>query len=413
MITASNLGKRYRLGESGKFYGTLTNSFASSFRRLVDHSASSERYIWALDAVDFTIHEGDIVGVIGRNGAGKSTLLKILTRITEPTTGRACLHGRVGSLLEVGTGFHQELTGRDNVFLNGSILGMSRREITNSFRQIVDFAGVERFIDTPVKRYSSGMYMRLAFSVAAHLRTEILLVDEVLSVGDAAFQRKCLGKIGEVANEGRTVVFVSHNMDAVRRVCSRGMYFAAGKLLCDATTDEAIRAYFADGENAAGSRNFHPDAAATVGITSLCLRSDTGDLTRSFVVSDAIQVELQVNVATDVPSGTIGVRVSTIEGTPVFTTHHIDAMSPDSPAAMCLASGEHHASFRIPGNFLRPGTYSVSAGVVDSNAAPLDLQEDALTFDVEGSTGVRGESRAGVVTVTLPWTIERSDAGTN
>jgi lipopolysaccharide transport system ATP-binding protein len=211
--------------------------------RITNNKSPSDDYIWALRNVSFEVKQGEVVGIIGRNGAGKSTLLKILTGVTEPTEGRAWLNGRVGSLLEVGTGFHPELTGRENVFLNGAILGMTKAEIKNKFDEIVDFAEIERFIDTPVKRYSSGMYVRLAFAVAAHLEPEILLVDEVLAVGDVSFQKKCLGKMGDVASRGRTVLFVSHNMAAIENLCSRSILVAHGQIAIDGSTQDVIGAY--------------------------------------------------------------------------------------------------------------------------------------------------------------------------
>ena len=232
-IRVENLGKQYRIGQSERYKAlrdTLTDILYSPFRAATalmrgrspkNGNSPSERTIWALRDVNFEVHHGEVLGIIGRNGAGKSTLLKILSRITEPTEGSVDIFGRVGSLLEVGTGFHPELTGRENIYLNGAILGMRRTEITRKFDEIVDFSEIEQFIDTPVKFYSSGMYMRLAFSVAAHLEPEILLVDEVLAVGDAAFQQKCLGKMGDVAKQGRTVLFVSHHMPAIQRLCSK------------------------------------------------------------------------------------------------------------------------------------------------------------------------------------------------
>jgi lipopolysaccharide transport system ATP-binding protein len=233
IITAQTVSKSYRLGGERAAYSTLRESLANGFvalGRKHRNGPSRSNIIWALRNVSFAVNPGEVVGIIGRNGAGKSTLLKILSRVTEPTTGQIKLYGRVGSLLEVGTGFHPELTGRENIFLNGSILGMSRREIVKRFDQIVAFAEVERFIDTPVKRYSSGMYLRLAFAVAAHLEPEILLVDEVLAVGDAAFQQRCLGRMREVATEGRTVLFVSHNMAAVSALCTKAMVIGQGEI---------------------------------------------------------------------------------------------------------------------------------------------------------------------------------------
>jgi len=253
-IQATKLGKRYRLGRSAvtqNFRERLTHLMGAPFRaaRSALRRPANERaqgrpdHIWALRDVSFTIGQGEVIGVIGRNGAGKSTLLKVLTRITEPTEGEAIVRGRVGSLLEVGTGFHPELTGRENIYLNGAILGMKRAETARKFDEIVAFSEVEKFIDTPVKRYSSGMYLRLAFAVAAHLQTEVLLVDEVLAVGDAEFQRKCLGKLGDVAKAGRTVLFVSHNLSAIQRFCSRVLLVADGQLAMDGATSAVVDAY--------------------------------------------------------------------------------------------------------------------------------------------------------------------------
>ncbi len=242
-IHIQGLSKRYRLGEREP-YKTFRDSLSRVFRGMFrGKERGAPDYVWALRDVNLEVTRGEVVGIIGRNGAGKTTLLKILSRITEPTSGRAELHGRVGSLLEVGTGFHPELTGRENVFLSGAVLGMSRREITRRFDEIVAFAEVERFIDTPVKRYSSGMYLRLAFAVAAHLEPEILLVDEVLAVGDASFQRKCLGRMGDLAGEGRTVLFVSHNLSAVRNLCTAGLVLDEGEVVTTGPVEACIQRY--------------------------------------------------------------------------------------------------------------------------------------------------------------------------
>jgi len=249
VIRVHNLGKRYRIGGliGGNGYKTLRETLMdipkTLFRRFHGGLAYQDEIIWALKDVSFQVKQGEVVGIIGRNGAGKTTLLKILTRITEPTEGYAEIRGRVGSLLEVGTGFHPELTGRENIFLNGAILGMKRTEIKRKFDEIVAFAEIEKFIDTPVKRYSSGMYVRLAFAVAAHLEPEILLVDEVLAVGDVGFQKKCLGKMGDVAKEGRTVLFVSHNMAAIKNLCERALLLNDGRLVLDASAGHTIAQY--------------------------------------------------------------------------------------------------------------------------------------------------------------------------
>ncbi|BBL68647.1 ABC transporter ATP-binding protein [Methanoculleus chikugoensis] len=245
IIEVKNLSKQYQIGMD-RTYKRFTESFTNAVRhpiRTLSGLTEPKDTFWALKDVNFEVERGEVLGIIGRNGAGKSTLLKILSRITHPTEGEIVMRGRVGSLLEVGTGFHPELTGRENIFFNGAILGMKKREIEEKFDEIVKFSGVEKFLDTPVKRYSSGMQVRLAFSVAAHLDPEILLVDEVLAVGDAEFQKKCLGKMGEVASEGRTVLFVSHNMAAVQQLCSSGILLDEGKIVFSGTKDEAVRNY--------------------------------------------------------------------------------------------------------------------------------------------------------------------------
>ncbi len=236
-IQASNLGKRYTIGtaKDGTLRASLSNIFRSEAKKGDD--------FWALKNLNFEINQGDVIGIVGKNGAGKSTLLKLLSQITKPTTGRIEIHGRVASLLEVGTGFHPELTGRENIFLNGTILGMSRKEVKAKFDEIVEFSGVEKFIDTPVKRYSSGMYVRLAFAVAAHLEPEILIIDEVLAVGDAEFQKKCLGKMEDVAKQGRTVLFVSHQLGSVRKLCSKGILLNHGEIQCAGDIEEVLLEY--------------------------------------------------------------------------------------------------------------------------------------------------------------------------
>ena len=258
-IRADNLSKMYRIGEKQARYKTIRESametLGAPLRRLrqIGKPVPPQETIWALKDVSFEVKEGEVLGIIGRNGSGKSTLLKVLSRITEPTKGRAEIYGRVGSLLEVGTGFHPELTGRENIYLNGAILGMARAEIDRKFDEIVDFAEIEQFLDTPVKRYSSGMYVRLAFAVAAHMEPEILLVDEVLSVGDAQFQKKCMGKMGEVAKEGRTVLFVSHNMTAIESLCTRAFLLDDGLITMSGQTHEVVSSYLAMDDRPAGN----------------------------------------------------------------------------------------------------------------------------------------------------------------
>jgi lipopolysaccharide transport system ATP-binding protein len=294
IINVENLGKRYRIGTRRSYGGSLRDSLGAllrgPFNLVRSNGQKSGEEFWALKDVGFSIEQGEVVGIIGRNGAGKSTLLKILSRITEPTTGRVELFGRVGSLLEVGTGFHPELNGRENIYLNGSILGMRRKEIDRKFDEIVAFAEVDKFIDTPVKHYSSGMYVRLAFAVAAHLEPEILIVDEVLAVGDTVFQRKCLGKMGDVAKEGRTVLFVSHNMAAVQNLCQRAIYLTDGTVAVDGPTDMVIGKYIETSSTSARvSLSDRTDRKGTgdVRFTSLVLRNAKGEDVKALRTGEA------------------------------------------------------------------------------------------------------------------------------
>lgn len=323
-IRCEGLSKRYRIGEQERYKAlrdVLTDAGAAPFRRLrsafgksngsATHSSqlATQNTFWALNDVSFEVKYGEVVGVIGRNGAGKSTLLKILSRITKPTKGHAEIHGRVGSLLEVGTGFHPELTGRENIYLNAAILGMGKQEVTRKFDEIVAFAEVEKFIDTPVKRYSSGMYVRLAFAVAAHLETEVLLVDEVLAVGDAEFQKKSLGRMTELSRVGRTVLFVTHNMTTARRLCSGGLLLEDGKVSCRGDISEVIAAY---------AERFCPEAGVT-----FAPRADQPSITQVTIDQDSIKRgDLVLDVAFESPfplnPPIVGVVVSSIGGTPAF-----------------------------------------------------------------------------------------------
>ncbi len=307
IITARGLAKRYALGENQPAYRTLRDSLTEfalkPVRALRRHSGAKPRAeaeeIWALRDVTFDIAPGEVVGLIGRNGAGKSTLLKVLSRITEPTRGYADLYGRVGTLLEVGTGFHNELTGRENIYLNGAIMGMKKADIARQFDSIVSFAEVEKFIDTPVKHYSSGMYLRLAFAVAAHLEPEILFVDEVLAVGDIAFQKKCLGKMGDVARDGRTILFVSHNMGAIRALCTRGIVLNRGEVIADTDVSSGIEIYHRLAAEAAESTAAVPEHG---GLSMPRLVSHEG---RTVGQGDAFEVASTLHIDADVPGFTV------------------------------------------------------------------------------------------------------------
>jgi len=325
-IRVEGLSKQYKIGGPAEPYGSLRESLARAvtnpFRRLRRPSAGAEdNTLWALRDVSFEVKHGEVVGIIGRNGAGKSTLLKVLSRITEPTKGRIDLYGRVGSLLEVGTGFHPELTGRENIMLNGTILGMSRNDIKARFDEIVAFAEVERFIDTPVKRYSSGMYLRLAFAVAAHLEPDILVVDEVLAVGDAQFQKKCMGKMGDVAREGRTVLFVSHNMAAVHRLCSSALLLESGQTQALGQTDLIIGEYMARITSDVAAVVTLPPAPVEALGAATCLRfyAEDGTPRAYFDLNEPWYIVLEFKLYRSLPQVIAAVGLVAFDGTPIIT----------------------------------------------------------------------------------------------
>jgi lipopolysaccharide transport system ATP-binding protein len=384
VITVENLGKRYTLHHQaalGSLREKLTSALHAPARWLRrDHQEKSpgREEFWALREVNFSVNHGEVVGIIGRNGAGKSTLLKILSRITEPTAGRVALRGRVASLLEVGTGFHPELTGRENVFLNGAILGMTRAEIRRKFDEIVAFAEIERFIDTPVKHYSSGMYVRLAFAVAAHLEPEILIIDEVLAVGDIAFQRKCLGKLESVTRqEGRTILFVSHNFASVRQLCTRALVLHEGRLVADALPVEAITHYMKMVPRSKGRSAYrHVAGDGRARITALRLNAPTG-AEPVYAIFESIRIDIDFEVQPMVTSLEFFLLVYAEDGECLAASFQRDTgpfTTPGGPA------GTVSAIFKNP---FAPGRYLVSAGIFDSSRQFLDWVELAESFQVE------------------------------
>jgi len=381
-IEALGLGKRYRIGARSSYRTlreTISGAFTASARRRARAEATTH---WALRGVDFRVEPGERVGIIGRNGAGKSTLLKVLARITDPTEGEARVRGRVGSLLEVGTGFHPELTGRENVFLNGTLLGMRAVEVRRKFDEIVAFAEVERFLDTPVKHYSSGMYVRLAFAVAAHLETEILLVDEVLAVGDASFQRKCLGKMEEAGRQGRTVLLVSHNMGLLSSLASRGVVLEAGRIVFDGGTGDAVRAYLSKvgvGGESRVSLVGHPNrlpGMRTV-ITGVACHQDDGSPATTFLQSDDVVLELAYDTGAGLPLAGAGFIVYTTSGVRVggFNTY----MAWPPPHRL---PDRGIVSFIIPARQFTPGSYHVTVSVGSHPGTLEDKVEYAIGFDV-------------------------------
>jgi lipopolysaccharide transport system ATP-binding protein len=415
-IEAAGLSKRYRIGEMQAAYGTLRESMVHTARRLTgrEHRDHSHDEIWALRDVSFQVAEGEVLGIIGRNGAGKSTLLKVLTRITAPTGGRAEIRGRVGSLLEVGTGFHPELTGRENIYLNGAILGMKRKEIKEKLPEMVAFSGVEQFMDTPVKRYSSGMYVRLAFSVAAHFEPEILLVDEVLAVGDAEFQARCLGRMEDMGATGRTVLFVSHNMQAVSQLCDRALLLEGGRVVRDGPSEEIVAHYLQTSAGAGSSRSW-PDLEEAPGDDVVRLRSvrivDTDGSTTDFIdVRRPIGIELGFTVLAPGPPVLPKIKVVT-GGQIAFNAMDVDPRweEPSPP-------GNYVATAWIPGNYLNEGLISVDAAVCSIDSPKLHHHvsvHEAVSFHVQdpaegdSSRGTFTGQWRGVVRPLLDWTVER------
>jgi len=419
VIEVEGLSKRYRLGQLQAGYDTLRDAIAHGANRLLhrEHRPPAEE-IWALDDVSFSVEQGEVLGVIGPNGAGKSTLLKILTRITTPTRGSAVIRGRVGSLLEVGTGFHGELTGRENIYLNGAILGMRRREINRKLPEIIQFSGVERFIDTPVKRYSSGMYVRLAFSVAAHLEPEILLVDEVLSVGDAEFQRRCLGRMEELSSHGRTVLFVSHQMPVLARLCDRAILLREGRVVEDGPSEQVVARYL-QAEGGAGSQRTWADLGSAPGGKRVRLREvrvvdEDGRLADSVDVRRPVGIEISFTVLRDEFPVFPKIKVIDREGNTAFSTVDTSLLWSSRPAL-----GDYVATAWIPGNLLNEGLYTVepavsSLGTIGTHKLVHQARApEAVAFHVfdpgkgDTSKGSYGGQFRGAVRPLLEWTSER------
>ncbi len=392
VISVENLSKAYRLGQIGtgrlvddmKVWWARARGKPSPLLKIgeKDHGNREGGTIWALEDVSFDVRQGEVLGIIGRNGAGKSTILKILSRITAPTDGHVKVKGRIASLLEVGMGFHPDLTGRDNIYLNGSILGMNKQEIARKFDEIVAFAETEQFLDTPVKRYSSGMYVRLAFAVAAHLEPEILLVDEVLAVGDTAFQRKCLGKMGDVAEGGRTVLFVSHNMGAVQQLCGSAILMRSGRLHESGSPERVTASYLSDAlESKAGvfDLSAHPARSHKYSpiIQKIVLRSATSSSKSHFFPDESLVVELVLRASTPLVGPRLAVTIEDGYGRRITTlaSYFRQARLPDF-------EGERSFSCRLARLNLGPGRYLVGASVATKREGMIDSVDNAAWFDV-------------------------------
>jgi lipopolysaccharide transport system ATP-binding protein len=405
-LSADGLGKRYSIGETTTAYRSIRDSWDRLFKSRV---SAAPREFWALRDVSFSLEEGEVLGVIGRNGAGKSTLLKLLSRITTPTEGSCRVRGRVGALLEVGSGFHPELTGRENICLNGAILGMSRKEIAARFDEIVAFAEIEQFIDTPVKRYSSGMYVRLAFSVAAHLEPDILIIDEVLAVGDAAFQKKCLDRMGDAGRTGRTALFVSHNMTAVESLCTRALLLDHGSLVADGPPSVVVRGYMGGEKSFAGQRTWSERTAPRspeLALHSLTVRGPGGEVEGSVSCREPFGIDVVYRV--QAPGHRVGVIVVVRreEGEAVFSTVSNTDSEWHSKPRDC---GWYVSRCQVPSDLLAGGDYTLSViAWLDNYRMSLNEQE-VLNFTVDGPSRARGDylwRLDGVVRPVLEWQTE-------
>jgi len=426
-ISVKNLGKQYKIGATqGKFHYNMFRDVImdtllmpvrvfQALRGTGMRGTSGTSSFWALKDISFDLEEGKVLGIVGRNGAGKSTLLKILSRVTEPTTGTVSVRGRVGSLLEVGTGFHPELTGRENIFMNGAILGMKNAEIESKFDEIVEFSEVSQFIDTPVKRYSSGMYLRLAFAVAAHLEPEILVVDEVLAVGDAEFQRKCLGKMGDVAQQGRTVLFVSHNMSAILRLTQEAIVLNKGQMIMRGPTQEAVDFYLSSGQAQAGERIWDaedvPVASAPFRPISLKVKERSGKVVDTIRSTEPVHIEFEYKLDAPITGLRIGLYLSTMRGEYVLAS-----FDTDDPRMFdkfdSRKAGRYVSRATIPADIFNEGRYSLGVNASSFGVRRYFMDENALAFnvDISGAPGTQwGEPRVGPVRPRLNWAIEKLD----
>ncbi len=372
-IKCESLSKLYYLGNKNNIF-----SWILSKRK----NAQTQEQLWALKDVSFEIKTGEVVGIIGKNGAGKSTILKLLTGITAPSKGKATVYGRIGSLLEVGTGFHPELTGRENIFLNGAILGMTRKEINQKLDEIIDFSEIEKFIDTPVKRYSSGMYTRLAFAVSAHLESEVILIDEILAVGDVAFQKKCLGKMNDIGKQGRTVIFVSHNMGAISELCSRCLFFEKGQLVYDGSPKEAIQRYLENNQNKSVVQIIAPSEDMPVFVTKIGLKVDRdGDYISSLELFQEGILEVEYTIKKEVSNLSMAILIS-YEGIPLLYSYDTDKdQKEDNYERM---SGNYIAEMSLPTNRFKEGSYTIEVKIGQNNINLTDAR-CFLNFTIENN----------------------------
>lgn len=413
IIEVTNISKKYNINHQKGGYVALRDIVANTLKHPLRFLKSKTKEVfgidtkeifWALKDVNFEVQRGEVIGIIGKNGAGKSTLLKILSQITPPTTGEIKIRGRVGSLLEVGTGFHPELTGRENIFLNGAILGMKKTEIAEKFDAIVAFAGIEKFLDTPVKYYSSGMYVRLAFSVAAHMEPDILIVDEVLAVGDAEFQKKCLGKMEEITEtDGRTILFVSHNMSAIQQLCDRVLILEKGSVIFDGTTEDGVLAYLNSGAAFEKEKSWDTQQAPgdhVVKIQKIFSHTETGEISEIFDITKKIGITIEYEVLEDTHVFTHGLNVFNEEGVNIFNSHDVTS----STRLLPRKKGLYTSTVWIPENLLAEGTISIGGALF--NPAPFIIHaqtNNSLRINIVDY--MRGDSARGTYTAGFPGAI--------
>ncbi|OQW31643.1 MAG: hypothetical protein A4C66_04860 [Nitrospira sp. HN-bin3] len=414
VIRTKNLGKQYVLGDGGLWRRTVHAPMRDAWgwtrpAGTRPTCAAETNLIWALKGVSFDVRRGEVLGVIGRNGSGKSTLLKILSRITPPTTGSAQLVGRVGSLLEVGTGFHPDLTGRDNIYMNGAVLGMTKHEIDRQFDAIVTFAEIETFLDTPVKRYSSGMHMRLAFSVAAHLKADILLVDEVLAVGDAAFQQKCLSKMDDVSREGRTVLLVSHNIASILNLCNTAILLDAGEVVASGNVQDVVDHYLSGSIAIQGETRIRSHetgrAEQELSLQAIRIRDGQGRVTGSIDAVHGCTVEMDYVVHREIRGGQVSMELWNGEGICVLCTTDLDHC-PESKSTARLP-GAYRVSCRLDPTWFRAGRYWISLGASVPGLRTLDEAPHAISFEVVDTGSVEhklAQGRRGIIAPTIKWT---------
>jgi lipopolysaccharide transport system ATP-binding protein len=424
-IKVDNITKRYRIGtkeEMQDSFGGAIFEFIKSpiknyrkYRSLYkfddsnpESNPNSADVIWALKGVSFEVKQGEVVGIIGRNGAGKSTLLKILSKITPPTTGFAKIFGRVSSLLEVGTGFHQELTGRENIYLNGTILGMTKKEVDLKFDKIVSFSGIERFIDTPVKRYSSGMRVRLAFSVAAHLEPDIMIIDEVLAVGDMEFQKKCLGKMDQIARKGRALIFVSHNLSAINQICDRAILLEDGRIQLTGSTSKVINSYVMSGAETNSTWTNTSDQASEEDVQIKAARILSEDSLPTAIVDFDQEFKVEISYEVTIPTKflIIMLRLSDSLGNVIWTSWDVDTNDWKDRVRQL---GKYVSICKISGSLLKPDRYLLSVAAFVNGVKLLSHHENILAFDVSVNGYNFNIGRIGIITPVLEWTVNRID----